>query len=220
MEMVRRASVIFVLVFAFFVMFSPTVTLAVEPAATPDPGYGGVPLCQNSDDTDCVPDPGPKPEDGKILYTIIDGARHCNERIVDITIISDRIVRSYVLADNLWHIDTEEVDQVVSTRPMNDVELAGCGPNVTPEPIVLPDPVQPTEPAITPESVVSEQSTVPETVVGTDQPAAEEPADQSVQVKSLPNTGIGTPDGNSFWIFFGGVSAMLALAGAARRRRV
>lgn len=184
----------------------PLAALAGE-EATPDPGYGGVPLCQTPEDTtDCVPDPGPRPEGGQLVYTVIDGMSSCPDGSVAITVVTDRIVRFYVGADSQWHPITEEVDRVMSTRPMTAEELEECGPVIVVDPIDEEIPGDAAEP--TPEAVATEDLTedVPAQTTGT------------VQVSSLPSTGSGTPD-NSPWGLIGGASVVFALAGIAMRTR-
>ena len=206
----------------------PTQPPSTLPAATPDPGYGGVPLCQNPGDTDCVPDPGPKPQGGKIPSDIVEGEWNCVAGTIPTTVISYIIIDYYVGSDNLWHPITTYAGSYTFDRSMKADELAECGSVIVTDPIdgdATTDSGEVVE--ITPEPVATEDliEEVPVQVVEADQPA-ETPAvdettvatDSTVMVTSLPNTGSGMPDGSSYG-FLLGISAAFALAGTALRRR-
>lgn len=203
---------------SMFVFASPIVAFADEPAATPDPGYGGVPLCtgvpEDIPDVNCVPDPGPKPQGGKIPSDIVEGEWNCVAGTIPTTVISYTIIDYYVGADNLWHPIFADAGSHTFDRPMDADELAQCAP------VIVTDPIEEEVPAdsgetveITPEPIATEDLTeeVPEQVIETDEPA-QTPAvvDESVdapvanqsapQVTALPNTGSGTSGGDPYWI--------------------
>ncbi len=168
-----------------------------EPAPAATPVFCGcdpVPVCddtliQPDASADCVPDPGPRPEGGALVYDRIYGESDCANDTIEVTIVTSRVDGYYVGADNRWYPITEEVDRTNTVQPMTDDEVAiECGQ------LLVPDS---TDPVIEP-------------ISSAEQPTAQAESNP-VYVVALPNTGSGD-SGYPLWpIMAGGAIACIAL---------